>query len=69
MDKHDHMAWFMWHAATLFRWGGKQKFPDLSVFMSKRGDEKKKPVAGINEDAIMAWLVASKNKNQEKAKK
>jgi len=63
------MAWFMWHAAALFRWSGKQKFPDLSAFMAKRGDEKKKPVDGPNEDAIMAWLVASKAKQQQKAKK
>lgn len=68
LDKHDHFAWFMWHMAALFRFGGK-KLPDLSTFMSKRNPDDKKAVAGVNEDAIMAWLVSAKNKHQEKAKK
>ena len=64
------MAWFMWHLAALFRHGGK-KLPDIALFMTKANktkDGNKKPVAGINEDAIMAWLVASQNKNKEKEK-
>jgi hypothetical protein len=72
-DRHDHMAWFMWHLAALFRHGGK-KLPDIALFMTKANkpkDGNKKPVDGINEDAIMAWLVASqmKTKEKEKAKK
>ena len=54
--------------AQFFRYGGK-KLPELATFLSKRGDEKKKPMEGLNEDAIMAWLVSSKNKHKEKAKK
>lgn len=69
-DRHDHMAWFMWHLAAMFRHGGK-KLPDMALFMTKNHktkDGKKKPVDGINEDAIMAWLVAAKNKSIEKEK-
>ena len=72
LDQHDDRAWSMWHLAYLLAHKFK-KFPDLALFQSKRdksGPDGKKPVDGINEDAIMAWLSTAKmNHDTKKAKK
>lgn len=72
IERQDSERWTMWHLAYLIAHKFK-KFPDLSLFLSKSRDKDKaagkKPVDGINEDAIMAWLVASKSANQEKKAK
>lgn len=70
-DTHNRLAWFMWHCAALFRFRGK-KIPDIDVFMVKKDkarDENKKPVEGVNEDAIMAWLLAAKAAHNSKKDK
>jgi hypothetical protein len=46
---HNHDAWLMWHGAALNRTS--KKFPPLNDFMAG-----KKPVQGINENAIMTRL-------------
>lgn len=72
-DSHNRFAWFMWHCAALFRYKGK-KIPDIDLFMIKdKGDSSKgggkKPVSGVNEDAIMAWLTAAKAAHHAKKDK
>lgn len=70
IDRHNSMAWFMWHAAALFRSKAK-KLPDMSLFkvQDKQAADKKKPVAGINEGAIMAWLAGAKAAHDAKKDK
>lgn len=62
----------MWHLAYLTAHKFK-KFPDLSLFQSKRGKkepDEKNTVEGPNENAIMAWLSTAKlNHEHRKAKK